>query len=296
MERRRRADLVRGLADDHDGVAHRRDLRRLGITREDVRGEVRAGRWSTLGRHTVAIAGPPAGRALLWWAVWESGPGALLDGVSALLADGLRGYTPDAIHVSVPSRNRAHRLPGVVLHRPARVARATRVGFPRVPLGVAAINAARWATSDRQAALLLCLPVQQRLITPAHLEQAWRDTGRVSNRKRLDRFIPDICNGAHSLGELDFAAMCRTRGLPEPTRQVRRAGRHGSYYLDAYFDGPGVVVEINGAQHGWGLATIEDDLRANDLTLDADRVLQISLLGLRLEPDAFFVQLAAALG
>ncbi|NYI70909.1 very-short-patch-repair endonuclease [Naumannella cuiyingiana] len=275
MERRRRAGLVRGLADDHDGVAHRRDLRRIGITREDVRGEVRAGRWAVHGRHTIAIDGEPGGRALLWWAVWESGPGAALDGVSALLADG---------------------LPGVILHRPGRVARATRAGLPRVLLEVAAINAARWATSDRQPALLLCLPVQQRLITPAHLEQAWRDTGRVSNRKRLDRFIPDICDGAHSLGELDFAAMCRTRGLPEPTRQVRRAGRHGSYYLDAYFDGPGVVVEINGAQHGWGLATIEDDLRANDLTLDADRVLQISLLGLRLEPDAFFVQLAAALG
>jgi hypothetical protein len=57
-----------------------------------VRTEIRAGRWSAGGVHTV-VAGPSITdqRGLLRRAVWESGPGAVLDGVSASpLDDALR--------------------------------------------------------------------------------------------------------------------------------------------------------------------------------------------------------------
>src|SRR5699024_2412781 len=90
--RARRAVLAREIAALHGGVAHRGQLRSVGVTRDDVRTEVRAGRWAVAGRHTVVIEGrEPQGEGRWWWAVWESGAGARLDGASSLVAGGLTG-------------------------------------------------------------------------------------------------------------------------------------------------------------------------------------------------------------
>ena len=55
--------------------------------------EVTAGRWTAAGRHTVVIGtGTPEGEGLWWSALWETGAGAVLDGVTALpLAAGTDG-------------------------------------------------------------------------------------------------------------------------------------------------------------------------------------------------------------
>ena len=77
--REQRAAAAAAVAADHGGVAHRRDLRARGVTRDDVRSEVTAGRWATAGRHTVVIgSGSPVGEALWWQALWETGAGAAL--------------------------------------------------------------------------------------------------------------------------------------------------------------------------------------------------------------------------
>ena len=106
--------------------------------------------------------------------------------------------------------------------------------------------------------------------------------------------ILDVCDGAHSLGELDFAGMCRAARLPEPRRQQLVRRRNGSYFLDAEFPG-GLVVEIDGFQHFVGMAPIEDALRANDITLRSRRVLRIPVIGLRTDGPAFMAQLRRAL-
>ena len=67
-------------------------------------------------------------------------------------------------------------------------------------------------SADREAVLVLCLVVQQRLTHPQRLMAAWQQV-KVSRRRRLLRAaVEDICNGAHSLGELDVAGLCRTAG------------------------------------------------------------------------------------
>ena len=105
----------------------------------------------------------------------------------------------------------------------------------------------------------------------------------------------DIAFGAQSLGELDFARLCRARGLPEPSRQVVRQTPAGRIYLDVGWDEFDLVVEIDGAQHRWGLAVTTDNLRQNDITLSGDRVLRIDVIGLRLETDRFLDQVALGL-
>jgi very-short-patch-repair endonuclease len=101
-------------------------------------------------------------------------------------------------------------------------------------------------------------------------------------------------DGAQSLGELDFAALCRSHGLPEPDRQVVRRGPRGRIYLDVRWSAIGLVVEIDGSQHRMGLAVTDDNLRQNEVTLSADRVLRVDLVGLRLRPEAFMAQIVRA--
>jgi len=107
--------------------------------------------------------------------------------------------------------------------------------------------------------------------------------------------VDDITDGARSLGELDFAAMCRRRGLPEPDRQALRRTARGNAYLDAAWHEAALAVEIDGSQQTAGLALVADALRQNDVTLQRGRVLRISLLGLRVSGDDFLDQIARGL-
>jgi len=158
------------------------------------------------------------------------------------------------------------------------------------------IRAAQWARTDRQAALLLCLPLQQRLVSGNRLRQAWASLSRGPRRALVDAIVNDLIDGAHSLGELDFAHWCRRYRLPEPNRQSLRTGPAGRVYLDVEWTDHQLVVEIDGIHHLLALNVISDAWRANEVVLEGARVLRLPVLGLRVEPDRFMSQVARALG
>jgi hypothetical protein len=281
-----------------DGVLSRTRLRELGWDHRAIARQVSADRWALHGDETVALHTAPLSlEARRWSAIWEVGLGvAAVDGVTSLQTAGLKGYADDRIHVSVKHTARVVAPAGVVLHKVIRRVpdEVITSGLPRTRAAVAAIRAAHWAVSNRQAALVLTMPVQQRLVTG---EQLWGAAGVVRGRNRrafIRRVARDVVDGAHSLGELDFATLCRARGLPEPTRQTVRRGLRGTVYLDVSWDDIGLVVEIDGSQHTWGLALTDDHLRQNELVLGDERVLRITLVGLRLEPQVFMDQVVRA--
>lgn len=103
-------------------------------------------------------------------------------------------------------------------------------GIPRTNPAVAAVRAAHWAVSDRQAALVLAMPVQQRIITGEQLVDATR---KVRGRTRR-RLIPLLARD------------------------------------------------------------IADQFRQNAVVIRGDRVLRMTLVGLRLGPDAFRDQVCEA--
>ncbi|KGN39328.1 hypothetical protein [Knoellia subterranea] len=188
LSRHEREVRARGIAADQGGVAHRKQLREVGITRADIRTEITAGRWHVLGKHTVGIgSAAPTGEALWWQAVWESGAGAALDGAVALCAAGLKGFTPWRIDVTIRHANRHHQLEGMRLHRVVALPPLAGGGLPRVCVENAAIRAACWTRTDREAALVLCLVVPQRLTSPqvvrhgnggrVYLDAGWEDIG-----------------------------------------------------------------------------------------------------------------------
>jgi hypothetical protein len=299
MDRGVRRD-VEAAAAGFGGVVSRRALVRMGVDRDLVAREVAAGRWAVRGRHTVAVhRGPLPPAAMRWRALWEVGHGvALLDGVSSLLVAGLVGFEEPVVHVSVTRNSRCPRVGGVRIHRVRRLEteRSPTGSVPRTAAEVAVVRAAGWAVSDRQAALLLAMSVQQRLVSgPALLRSA--SAVRTRGRRPFIRAVArDVADGAHSLGELDFAGLCRRYGVPAPSRQVVRRGPHGRIYLDARWDRAGLAVEIDGAGHRWGLAVSADNLRANAVTLQGDRVLRFDLLALRLHEIEVMGQLRRGLG
>lgn len=295
MQRRQAAERI---AAGQAGVVSRRQAYAVGLNRAEVRADVLAGRWARVGRQTLAVhAGPLGERSLEWIAVLEAGPRAVLDGASSLVAGGLQGFRPDSIRVSVPRGARVIRVRGVDVRQTRRLHADDVVGggVPRTSIDVAAIRAALWARSDRQAALLLTMTVQQRLVTPRQLGEVMLRVRRDRRRRFIHEVILDLWGGVESLGELDVARECRERGLPEPTRQVVRQGRGGRYYLDVYWEEWGVAVEIDGIHHSWATHVVGDALRQNELVLQGDVVLRLPLLGLRVSPDDFFRQVAEAL-
>ena len=299
MDGHRRRAVAANLAEPHDGVVSRAELAAHGVTRHDVATEVASGRWQRAGRQTVAVhTGPVTELARRWQAVWETGVDiAAVDGVSALHHAGLTGYVDGRVHISAVHNHNTSRLEGAVIHKVIRRVTGELVGagLPRTRPEVAAIRAAHWAVSDRQAALILLMAVQQRLTTPRRLAAAQRLVRGRTRRAFIRAVVRDIAFGVQSLGELDFARLCRERGLPEPSRQVVRETAGGRIYLDVGWEEYALAVEIDGAQHQEKLAVMEDNLRQNDVVLHGDRVLRINIIGLRLETDRFLDQVARGL-
>ena len=295
-QRRKRAFT---LANQQAGVVSRRQIYRLGLTRAEVLANIKAGRWQRLLSQSIYVhTGPVPELARLWAAVFEAGPRAFLDGESALVAAGLVNYRLTSTRVSVPRGAQVRRGKGLNI-RQTRRWRAddvmTGIGVPRTRPAVACIRAALWAKSDRQAALLVTMAVQQGLVTVALLVQEMMRIRRDRRRLLLHDVLLDLHGGVRSLGELDFARECRRRGMPEPDRQTVRRGRDGRYYLDVEWTTWGVVVEIDGIQHSWAEHQVPDALRQNDVSLSGATVLRLPLLGLRVAANEFFEQIERAL-
>jgi hypothetical protein len=277
---------VRATAVQQGGVMTRPQLYRLGLTRWMVESEVRAGRWHRLGQQTLfvldAATSPDPDLARRWWAVLEVGGQAAVDGVTALQHAGLRGFDHPEIQVSVHKSGCYRRPRGVRVYETRRRTTGDLIGdgLPRVRPAVAAVRAALWAQTNRQAALILIMAVQQRIAPVSEVWVALAAVRRHRRRRFLLAVLADISDGVQSMGELDFARLCRSSGLPEPDRQVVRRGSRGRCYLDAYWDQWNVVAEIEGIHHEWETNQIGDTMRQNELTLDA-AVLRIPVVGLR---------------
>jgi len=263
-----------------------------------IRREIAAERWMLHGHQTVAVTTAPlSATARRWQAVWETGlKVAALDGMSALQQAGLTGFDDQTVHLSVKHTARVTSLDGVRIHKVIRRLEheVMHAGIPRTRPSVAAVRAAHWAASDRQAALVLVMPVQQRLCTGAQLVAAESLIRGRNRRNLIHLLVHDIADGAHSLGELDVVAACRRRGLPEPTRQEMRRLPNGTAYLDIAWKEARLVVEVDGAGHALGLQVIGDDLRQNQVQLADELVLRVSLIGWRLMPEAYLDQICAA--
>jgi len=286
------------LAAEQDGVISRRQLYGLDVTRWQVVANLRAGRWQRIGDQSVCVhTGPLPQRARHWAAVFQGGPRAQLDGASALIEAGLVRFEVDRVRVSVPRGAKVRRTRAFDIRQTRRWSDADLMpsGIPRTRPEVAAVRAGLWAVTDRQAALVVTMAVQQGITTAAAVGHQLIRVRRDRRRLLLHALVNDLLDGARSLGELEIGDELARRRLPRPDRQVLRKDRRGRYFLDLYWPQWQLVVEIDGIHHAWAENVVGDALRQNSLVLDGDTVLRLPLLGLRLEPDEFMLQIEQAL-
>lgn len=286
---------LRGLADaaaDGQRVFTLAELRSVGISRNERRSHIDAERWRRLPFRGIVIdhgplAGPDQWRAVLLEVAGE----ARLGGITALRAAGLVGLEQDPIHVWVrkSTRKGVPSIPGVVVHESRRWTAEDAVAgpLPRARPAVAAMQAALWAVTLRQAALFLVMPVQQRLVRPEDLVDQLDRVRRHRFRSALRGVVADIGGGSHSMNELDVLALCRSRGLPDPQRQALRHGPDGRRYIDAQWPRFGVRLEVQGAGHGQLLQALDDDVRLIEHSTDGTCAISVSMLTLRVDAERF---------
>lgn len=295
----RSLEAAERLAAVQGGVVSRRQVYAAGLTRGFVRSQIRARRWQKLGDQSVVLHNSEVSDVgHRWAAVFQGGPRAQLDGASSLIAGGLARFELDRVRVSVPRGARVRRNARYDIRQTRRWAvedAAPGSGVRRTRNDVAAVRAGLWAVSDKQAALVVTMAIQQGLTTAEDVGQQMLRVRKHRRRIFLQALVLDLLDGARSLGELDVVTELRRRGLPSPSRQVLRRDRQNRYYLDLYWPEWKLVVEIDGIHHAWAENVVSDALRQNALSLSGDTVLRLPLLGMRLQADDFFGQIEQAL-
>ena len=292
--RRRRA--LEAIARGQGDVLSRRQLYERGLTRAEVRAEIMARRWRRFGDQCVQTG--PGDHTSPWWrALFEVGPRAVLDGVTALQAAGLTTITDDVIHVAIPKSANPRRCRGVRVHETRRYREEDVVshGIPRMAPATASVHAALWARSHAQAALFIVAPVQQRLVSVPDLAAAVELVKRHPRRRLLRQLVKDVDEGIESIGERDFARACKRRGFPKPTRQEMRRLPSGRVFYDVTWGQYHVRVELDGLQHLRVEQAGADALKQNAATIAGDRVLRIPFFAFRADPEPFLDQVEAAL-
>ena len=166
-------------------------------------------------------------------------------GITALQAAGLEGIADDGLDPRlraevVPPDLADRRRPASTRHGAGGTTTSSRSRHPADRPEVATVQAALWARTDREAALLLVAPVQQRLTTADAvaevLDRVRRDRrtvtapGRAAGRRRTV--------SAHSTSSTS-PAMCRRRGLPEPDRRSSSGRPTGARTSTSAGDGGG---------------------------------------------------------
>ncbi|MFG1676427.1 endonuclease domain-containing protein [Micromonospora sp. NPDC049282] len=255
-----------------------------------------------------AAPGGPYTREQQWWvAVLAAGDGAMLAGLAAARAGGLRGtWRYDAVDVLVPHQRRAADLirrlplglPTVRVRRVRHLSTADRqLGRPdRTGMARSLVDAAGWAGTDDEAQAIVAAGCQQRRVTPAELGAVLDRLPRARRRHLIRQTLHDVAGGAEALSEIDLVRLCRRYGLPVPDGQERRRDADGRQrYLDAYWRRWRLHVEVDGAHHMDVRQWAADLRRQNRVWIEGDRILRFTAFDVRHRPSEVVSQLRAAL-
>jgi very-short-patch-repair endonuclease len=227
----------------------------------------------------------------LWVASLAVGNGdpAPLGGLSALREHGLKGFTSPSVFVLLPARRKCGTAPkGVEVRRTSTLRQRDIIPGrpPRTRVAHSLVRAAAWARTDREAMAIIAACFQQRMIQLADLLGALARTPHIRRHHLITQTAQDAAGGATALSELDFLALIRRAGLPEPSRQHRRKDARGrNRYLDFYYEQWRIHIEIDGAHHLNALEAWDDMARQNALWLRGDRVLRFPAWLVRDHPE-----------
>jgi hypothetical protein len=288
---------IRRLADVQEGVLRHADLRRLGLTQQQIQHRREAGRLIDLHPYVYAVGHTRIsvlGRRLA--AVWTYGAAAVLSHRAAAAAWGLRSSGGGDVEVTVPTTAGLSQRAGTRLRRTGRPLETTRLGLlpvttpSRTLLDLAAVVPPHGVEAALKQADLL------ELFDLRALEAVAAAHPRHRGRKVLARLLAEARASelTLTLSELEdrFRALCDAHGLPRPAVNARPLG----FRVDFLWPAVRLVVEVDGWRAHRTRAAFEAD-RARDQALTAAgfRVMRFTYRQVTGEPDAVAATLAAVL-
>ena len=240
------------LAQIQAGVITRRQAVAGGMAAQSVDWMLRTRRWRTLQRGVyLTHTGEAVRLAVLWAAVLRAGPGAALSFESAAEVHRLIDMPGARVHVSIPHQRTVVPVKGMVLHRSRALPWAVHPTDlpPRTRIEETVLDLAGRSLSFDAAFAIACAACQRRLTTPARLRRAMAARSMLRWRDELSLALADIGAGIHSLLEYRYVRFVeRPHGLPAAERQARMVIGGRVRYLDNFYRGFGLCVELDGRQ------------------------------------------------
>ncbi len=292
---------ITDLALSQAGMLARRQLNELGIDRFGVRNQLAAGRWAERSDLVISTTTGALTREQWWWlGILHAGPRAILGGLTAAEATGLRNWKRDEVTVLIPQQLEVDDLDGISYRRTRRnldYLRSPAGGIPRCRIEPAVLLFGAYQRSRRTAQGAVAACVQQRLTTPEAF-QFWLNEMRPLRWARMYRtLLADIEGGSQSMAEIDLVRVCRRSRLAAPNRQSKRRDATGRIrFTDAEWrlpNGSVVVLEVDGAFH-LDIEHWEDDLaRQRHLSGPGRTIVRCTARELRDEPERVVADLIA---
>jgi very-short-patch-repair endonuclease len=241
---------VQELADSQRGMITARQAMRAGVTRDSVRAQLDARRWQRIYPGVYAtFSGEPGRPAALWAAVLRAGAGAALSHQTAAEVYGLTRQPSRLIHVTVPVERRVLPVPGLVVHRSARIAVARHPVLqpPRTRVEETVLDLADQVKEFDDALGWVCAACAGRLTTPVKVRDVMAQRARQRFRDGLLLALTDIADGVHTVLEHRYLRdVERAHSLPRAQHQVHVARGGRSEYRDLLYEEYQVVVETDG--------------------------------------------------
>lgn len=240
MARMTSAELAALSAPETDGVTTSTTLRDAGVTPHTIASRCRAGGpWRRLLPGVILLDdGAPTRRQQVHAAAFYGGEGAVITGVDALRAHGIRLVPTRQVHALVPLHRRIHSQDFVHLERTSRLPEPfMREGIAFASPARATIDLARRETAPERLRRLLALPVYYGLCTSEELKgelDAGNQRGTASVREML--------RNLGSMGETYLQGMARELleavPLPPPVWNVTVCDVQGRPIgvVDAWWD------------------------------------------------------------
>lgn len=283
--------LWHALADSQAGLLSHRQLRGLKVSRGEIRNHVKVGRWAVRSGEVVSTTtGPLSPDQRLWLGVLHGGPSAMVGGLSAAGARGLKHWERDEITILVNNPMSFELLPGYRFFRTRRPFKLL-VGPGELPvcrMEPAVLLFAAYEPHLRTALGAVTATVQQRLTTAVKLTDWLDQLTPLRRAKHVRELLGDVAGGAHSMAEVDLRKACRAYGVRPPDSQTPRSDSRGRRrYTDAVWrlpDGRELVLEVDGSFHDDVAQATLDRRRNRQLTTATRTVVQCSAWEIRHEP------------
>lgn len=264
----------------------------LGVTRGFVRSQLRARRWSQRTSSVFSTTtGPLSEEQRLWLGVLHAGPTALVGGLTAAEAHGLKGWRREAVTVLVDDELSFDPVDGIDFfrtRRPLKVMRDPQCVLPTCRVEPAVLLFAGYERNRRTAHGLLAAVVQQRLTSVDLLDVWLRQMRPLRRAPEFRGLFADLRGGAQSRTEVDLRDACREFRVALPDSQCPRRDRAGRQrFTDAEWrlpDGAVLVLEVDGAFHDDVLQGAADRTRHRRLTSRTRLVVSCSAYELRYHP------------